>query len=555
MNALPVIAVVAPLALALAVVWPAARRAATVLAPWAAAPALVCALWPTAWVLEAPQWLLGLRFGLDDTGRTFLLFTSLLWLAAGWAARAYHADDARRHRLWAFWLASLAGNVWLVVALDAAGFYTGFALMTFAGYGLVVHTRTDEARHAGRVYVVLAVLGEAALLAGLLLRVSALGNATLPLPPLASGYDAWAVALLFVGFGVKAGAAGLHVWLPLAHPVAPTPASAVLSGAMIKAGVLGWLRFLPLGGEPWPAFGASVVALGLIGAFGAVAVGLAQRAPKTLLAYSSVSQMGFIAIGVGAAFLAPAAAPVLATAIALYALHHALAKGALFLGVAAVPAQGRERGFAFALLALPALALAGFPLTSGALAKAALKDALAALPAPWPQALGALLPAAAAGTTLLMARFLLALAVQTPAAKNGMAAPWLVTVALSLGVPWLVAPAAPRADALAAALPVAIGAAIAAAVAWRRPLAREREARIAAGDLLQWLSPPTAFAWRALHRAAGYADALGPMHRTPTARTLGWSALARREAALRRFAAAGVGLLLLVAALVATVYL
>lgn len=544
MNALPVIAVLLPLALAAAVLVPATRRAALALAPWAAAPALAAALWPSP-PLEAPQWLTGLRFGLDDVGRTFLLFTALLWLAAGWAARAYHADDPRRHTLWTFWLAALAGNVWLIVALDAAGFYAGFALMTFAGYGLVVHTGSGAARHAGRVYLVLAVLGEAALLAGLLLRIGALGNATLPLPPFASDYDTWAVALLFAGFGVKAGVAGLHMWLPLAHPVAPTPASAVLSGAMIKAGVLGWLRFLPLGGEPWPAFGAAVIALGLIGAFGAVAVGLAQRAPKTLLAYSSVSQMGFLVVGVGAALVAPAAQPALAAAIALYALHHGLSKGALFLGVAAVPEQRSARGVAFALLALPALALAGFPLTSGALAKAALKDALASLPAPWPQALAVLLPAAAVGTTLLMVRFLLALAAQEAAPTRGTAAPWLAAVALSLALAWLVAPAALQVDAPAAALPVAIGVALAAAVAWRRPFVPDAPPRLPAGDLLSATAPAAQALWRGVLGLAGAPERLG----LRPCSGLGNGAIVRLEARARRFASVGAALLVLLVGL------
>jgi formate hydrogenlyase subunit 3/multisubunit Na+/H+ antiporter MnhD subunit len=556
MNALPVIAVVVPLALALAVVWPAARRAAAVLAPWAPAPALACALWPTSIVLEAPQWLLGLRFGLDETGRTFLLFTALLWLVAGWAARAYHADDARRHAMWAFWLAALAGNVWLIVALDAAGFYTGFALMTFAGYGLVVHTGSDEAKHAGRVYVVLAVLGEAALLAGLLLRVGAVGNATLPLPALAGAYDTWAVALLFAGFGVKAGAAGLHMWLPLAHPVAPTPASSVLSGAMIKAGVLGWMRFLPLGVDAWPALGSTAITLGLAAMFGAVAVGLMQRAPKTLLAYSSVSQMGFLTAGIGAALLAPQAWPALAAAVTLYALHHGLAKGALFLGVAAIPAAGRARACALIALALPALALAGAPFTSGALAKAELKAALAALPPPWPEALDWLLPAAAAGTTLLLARFLVAQAALRPAAKRGMALPWLAAVACAAFVAWTVAPAA-RFDAgalWAAAAPLLAGGAIAGAVARFKPFAPDARPALPAGDLLHWLTPLSAIAWQALLRAAGFADTLGAAHRVPSAGALPL-ALARGERELRRFAVAGAVLLLLLAALAATVYL
>lgn len=548
MNALPVIAVVVPLAIAVAVLVPATRRAAEVLAPWAAAPALAIALWPTSMMLEAPQWLVGLRFGLDDTGRTFLLFTSALWLVASWAARAYHADDARRHALWVFWLMALAGNLWLIVALDAAGFYTGFAMMTFAGYGLVVHTRSDEAQHAGRVYLVLAVLGEAALLAGLLLRVGALGNAALPLPPFASGYDTWAVALLFVGFGVKAGTAGLHMWLPLAHPVAPTPASAVLSGAMIKAGVLGWLRFLPLGGEPWPFLGAFVIVLGLAGAFGAAVVGLTQRAPKTLLAYSSISQMGFITIGVGAALLHPPAWPALTTAIALYTLHHGLAKGALFLGVAAFPAQGPARYWAFAALTLPALALAGMPWTSGALAKHALKSALYDLPEPWPAALGALLPAAAVGTTLLMARFLIALASEGSSAKRGMVPAWLTSIALSATVAWQVAPSAQAGDILAAVLPAAIGATIAVVVAWLRPFAPERTPFIAAGDLLFWLAPPARQVWRGLLVLGALSDLSRQRPLQPLSNA---SPLFLAEGVLRRFSVAGFMLLVLLAVVAA----
>jgi len=544
MNPLALVTAVAlPLGLAGALAWPAGRRSIVALAPWAALPALACALWPPPTAIDAPRWLIGLRLGVDDTGRTFLLFTALLWLVAGWAARSYHVQDARRHVMWGFWLAALAGNVWLIVALDAAGFYTGFALMTFASYGLVVHTGSAEARSAGRVYLVLAVLGEAALLAGLLLRVSTLGSTALPLAPLSGASDLWAVKLLFAGFGVKAGVAGLHMWLPLAHPVAPTPASSVLSGAMIKAGVLGWLRFLPLGGDAWPVFGACVIVLGLVGAFGAVALGLTQRAPKTLLAYSSVSQMGFIAIAVGAALLAPGAGPALVLAIAVYALHHGLAKGALFLGVAAMPARGTARGLAFAALALPALSLAGAPWTSGALAKQAMKAAIAPLPPPWPATLAMLLPAAAVGTTLLMARFLLALVEETPPPKRGMVWPWLAAVVLSLGIVWLVVPAAQPGTACAAALPPALGIALAAGAARRRAFAAGAGSRIAAGDILAWLVPLAEAAWRLLLGLATAADRA--QQSAPPA--IAVQRMVRAEGVLRRFPIAGLMLLLVLA--------
>ena len=218
------------------------------------------------------------------------------------------------------------------------------------------------------------------------------------------------MVLLFFGLAVKAGALPLHVWLPLAHPAAPVPASAVLSGAMIKAGLIGWLRLIPLDSSVMtPIWGEMCLALGLAAAFFGVAVGLTQTNAKTVLAYSSISQMGLMTIGVGLALSGPAMSHEALTATAMYAMHHAFAKGALFLGVGvAAVACGTfwKRWFCGLGLLLPALALAGMPLTSGALAKVMLKATTDAAPGCWPELLALLLPIAAIGTTLLMARFL-----------------------------------------------------------------------------------------------------------------------------------------------------
>jgi formate hydrogenlyase subunit 3/multisubunit Na+/H+ antiporter MnhD subunit len=394
-----------PLLLSLLLLLPTGRGLWLRLAPLAPLPALVLALTgASAQVLDLPWLLLGTRLGLDDTGRFFLLFTALTWLAAGVYGHVYMNKDARRWGFWAFFLITQAGNLGVCLAQDAATFYLFFALMTFAAYGLVVHTRTEEAWRAGRVYLAMAVLGEVALVAGLMLAAHAagslyltdLGKTVMPVS---------AVGLLILGFGVKVGLPLLHLWLPLAHPVAPVPASAVLSGVMLKAGLLGWLRFLPLGHQALPEAGAALMALGLLAMFYGVVVGLVQRDIKVVLAYSSVSQLGFMTLGVGAGLFAPWLWPVLLPAVGLYALHHALAKSALFLA-AGVALQLGGRPWLLAGLALPALALAGAPFTSGWLAKTALKDGLAGLPSPWGGLLGIALPLAAVGTTLLMARLL-----------------------------------------------------------------------------------------------------------------------------------------------------
>jgi formate hydrogenlyase subunit 3/multisubunit Na+/H+ antiporter MnhD subunit len=320
--------------------------------------------------------------------------------------------------------------------------------MSFSSYGLIVHDRRPESMRAGRVYVTLVVAGEMLLYSAIVLAVTSAGSAASATraAPAAGPPDRLVAALFLAGFGIKAGMVPLHVWLPLAHPVAPTPASAVLSGAMIKAGLLGWLRFLPLGEAAHPGLGGVCVVLGFTSAFYGALVGLTQRDPKTVLAYSSVSQMGLMTLPVGVALVSPAHAGPALSAVVLFALHHALAKGSLFLGVglAAVPPASRAGRALLGLgLVFPALALAGPTLTSGAVAKAGLKTALAASGMGGDLAIS-LLSAATVGTTLLMARYLVlvwpraAEGAHRRAAGPGMSLPFAALVAAVAAAVWLV---------------------------------------------------------------------------------------------------------------------
>jgi formate hydrogenlyase subunit 3/multisubunit Na+/H+ antiporter MnhD subunit len=239
------------------------------------------------------------------------------------------------------------------------------------------------------------------------------------------------VALVFIGFGIKAGALGLHMWLPLAHPVAPTPASAILSGALIKAGLLGWLRFLPLGIVALPQAGLMCVGCGLVAAFYAIAVGFTQRDPKTILAYSSISQMGFMTTTLGVALAAPELAEVAIAVIVLYAVHHALAKAALFLGIGVAGVAGSRwpRRLVLVGLALPALDLAGAPLTSGALAKLAVKGVIA--DSPWGALpFGPLLSLGSAATALLLTHLLVMVASERASGDRPRAGLWVPWAAL-----------------------------------------------------------------------------------------------------------------------------
>ncbi len=383
--------------------------------PWlvvlAPVPALLCAIAvPDGAVLDVPWLFLGSWLGMDATGRIFLGTSSLLWLLAALYGVRYLAEDDRRRRYCRFFLLAMIGNLGVAVAADALVYLLFFAIMSFSVYGLVVHANTVESLRAGRVYMVLVVAGEVLLFGALAtlgpevpdLRFHNLTNGI--------GFHPardWIMAMLVAGFGIKLGMVPLHVWLPLAHPAAPTPASAVLSGAMIKTGLLGWLRLLPLGLGGFSTWGWGLLLAGLGGAYYAVIVGLGQREAKTVLAYSSVSQMGLMTAAVGAGLLAPEAWPLLNTAVCLYVVHHALAKAGLFLGVGVIKdlTDPRQHRIAVGVLIVLAGALAGAPLTSGATAKVALKSALSAAGPLGSVPLDLLLTASAMGTAALMFRF------------------------------------------------------------------------------------------------------------------------------------------------------
>jgi formate hydrogenlyase subunit 3/multisubunit Na+/H+ antiporter MnhD subunit len=246
-----------------------------------------------------------------------------------------------------------------------------------------------------------AILGEAFLLLAFAMLAAGEPHGSLRIPDVVAALPGspWrdaALALLIAGFGAKMGLVPLNGWMPLAYAATPIPAAAVLSGAGVKAGVIGLIRFLPLG-VPLAAWGEALAVVGFATASYGVLVGITQENPKAVLAYSSVSQMGVIAAALGMGLAAgDASAPAL---VAFYAANHALVKGALFLAVGVFAARGVRPGV-WSLLALTlALSLAGLPLTGGALAKAASKPLFG-------YGLAATLAAlSSAGSALLMLHF------------------------------------------------------------------------------------------------------------------------------------------------------
>lgn len=406
-----------------------------VLAPLPGLAAALLAVGGPPLVLDAD----GARFTLELSPPAAMLLgaTALLWSLAGAYAATYLRDDPAKGRFAVSWLLTLAGSLGVFLADDLATFYLAFALVSLAAYGLVVQDGTKRAHRAGVIYLVLAVLGEICLLlAFALLHAATSGDslairdavAALPTAPARP----WIVTLLILGFGLKAGLVPLHVWLPLAHPAAPMPASAVLSGAIVKAGIIGLIRFLPFG-ENLPGWGEVLAAMGLFTAFYGVAIGITQANPKTVLAYSSVSQMGVTVALLGLALAGGQVGWV--RLAAFYAVHHVLAKGAMFLAVGVVAGCGGTRlRWVLLPVGLLVLAFGGLPLTGGGVAKLAVKDVFAG---PW---LGALSSLSAVGTTVLMVHFLLRLQLLGSGQPQERPAPGLVWPFLTLAAAALLGP-------------------------------------------------------------------------------------------------------------------
>ncbi|XZE19296.1 complex I subunit 5 family protein [Pirellulaceae bacterium SH449] len=352
------------------------------LSSWAAFPGLLLAMQNIDFAVEIPWLFLGVRWGVDSTGRVFLGLTALLWFIAGIYARPFLAKVPRRRQFQAFFLLTMAGNLGVCISQDMISFLTFFTLMSLAAYGLIIHDRERSSIFAGKVYIIMTLFGEMALLVAIVLLAHQSNSwqfDDLRIHWPESSNQNWICGLLLVGFGIKMGIVPLHGWLPLAHPAAPIPASAVLSGAMIKTGLLGLMRMLPLGETVLPFWGQLYMSLGVFTCFYGACVGMLAINPKTVLAYSSVSQMGLMLMIMSIAMVTPAAWPFVFSSLLIWSAHHGIAKASLFLGVGVANAgmpNKANRYVYFVILTVAGLALAGLPMTLGYTAKAEVKYAI-----------------------------------------------------------------------------------------------------------------------------------------------------------------------------------
>jgi formate hydrogenlyase subunit 3/multisubunit Na+/H+ antiporter MnhD subunit len=528
-------ALAAPLIVLAIFLAPSLRGLARAITPIAAAPALAAAALAIGggpFGCELPA--LRVSLWLDQPGGLLLAAAALVWIIVSVFALKEAQVRPNAARFAVSWLLTMAGSLGVFVAADLLTFYLVYALVSVPAYYLVAHDEEPDSRRAGGVYLAFALLGEAVLLIAFVMLAAGEPSgsvqirdvvAALPHSPLRDA----ALALIIVGFGMKIALVPLHGWMPLTYTAAPIPAAAVLSGAAVKAGLIGLIRFLPLGAA-FPAWGEALAWVGFISAFYGVAIGVTQRDPKTMLAYSSISQMGVIAAALGMALAS--AEQGAAMDVAFYAANHVLVKAGLFLSVGAVAAlDGRARTLVLIVAGLLGLSLAGLPLTGGALAKLAVKDLFG------DGAVGLASQLSAGATTALMLLFVMRLARlpqdQHPNASPVRMWPWAALAVAALLIPWLMFGAiGSPAEALEpeklwdAVWPMLIGVALAGGL-WA---AGDQLPRIPAGDIV--VAEEAAF------------HGLAPLG----------AAFERADRELRQWPAAGLALLMVALALVAAGY-
>ena len=289
---------------------------------------------------------LGAHFRIDTLSSLFLVIVNLGGAAASLYGIGYGRHESAPARVLPFFPAFLAGMNLVVMAGDAFSFLLSWEFMSLVSWALVMaHHREAENTRAGYIYLIVASFGTLCLLLAFGVLAGPAGGygfAEMRAATHTSGMAALVLALVLLGAGSKAGLVPLHVWLPLAHPAAPSHVSALMSGVMTKVAIYGFIRvvFDLLGPAEW-WWAMLLLFFGAISALVGILSALMQQDLKRLLAFSTIENIGIIFIGLGLAlgFRANAmgwAAALALTAALFHVFNHALFKSLLFLGAGAI---------------------------------------------------------------------------------------------------------------------------------------------------------------------------------------------------------------------------
>ena len=362
----------------------------------AAAAGIVMVIGGRTLSLEIPGFCgFGLSFELDGFRALYALVGAVMWLMTSMLSKEYFAHHYRnRNRYYFFYLMTLGATLGVFLSADLFTTFIFFEIMSFTSYTWVAHDETPGALRAAETYLAVAIIGGMVMLIGLFLLYVTLGTLRIDeLYVMASACAdkgvLWAAGLciLFV-FGAKAGMFPLHIWLPKAHPVAPAPASALLSGILTKSGIFGIIVVSANIFRADPTWGAMLLMLGLITMLGGAVLAVFSVNLKRTLACSSMSQIGFILTGIAMSCLLGEENALAARGALLYMVNHSLFKLVLFMAAGVVYMNLHQlnlndiRGFGrrkpllhFAFL-MGAVGLMGVPLFSGYVSKTLIHEGI-----------------------------------------------------------------------------------------------------------------------------------------------------------------------------------
>lgn len=336
----------------------------------------------------------GLHFTLDGFRLIYGMVAAFMWMMTTILSREYFTHHENRNRFYLFLLLTLGATLGVFFSADLYTTFIFFEIMSFTSYVWVAQEENEPSLRAAATYLAVAVIGGLVMLMGLFLLYHTLGTLTISelLPAAAKCadkkllYTAGVCAL--VGFGAKAGAFPLHIWLPKAHPVAPAPASALLSGILTKTGIFGILIIssnLFLHDAAW---GTLILAVGVLTMFGGALLAVFSIDLKRTLACSSMSQIGFIMVGIGMQGLLGEENALAVHGTLLHMINHSMIKLVLFMaaGVIFMNAHaldlneirgfGKRKPLLKGIFLIGALAIAGIPLFGGYISKTLLHESI-----------------------------------------------------------------------------------------------------------------------------------------------------------------------------------
>lgn len=336
-----------------------------------------------------------LNFKTGGFNSVYAIVTAFMWFCAALLSPQYFKGHAHKlSRYYFFFLFTAGATLGVFLSADLMTTFIFFEIMSFTSYMWVIHDETKDAMEAGKTYLAIAVLGGMVALMGLFLLNSITG--TLMISEL---YEAVQGAgkstklyvasfCLLFGFGAKAGMFPLHIWLPKAHPVAPAPASALLSGVLTKTGVFGILVITGQILREDELWGFTLLALATVTMVLGAVIAVFSNNLKRTLACSSLSQIGFILVGVSMSNLLSEENALAANGTFLYMINHSIVKLVLFLSAGAIylgahtldlnklRGYGRNKPAVMIPFLIGACSLAGIPGFCGYLSKTLVHESI-----------------------------------------------------------------------------------------------------------------------------------------------------------------------------------